>query len=91
MLNELNKRCGSSFDVSTPDAVLLESYNSMNKADKNGFFNEASELLKRPRERVYQMFMNLMKDVMYDYKITKIESLTIHNYALANKHHMTVN
>ena len=87
----MNIRCGTNFDVSTPNATLLEKYDTLKKSEKNGFFNHASKMLKRPNERVYQMFMNLMKDVMYDYKMTLIETITIHNFSLTHKNQMTIN
>ena len=57
----------------------------MTKCSKNGFFNEASAKLRRPNERVFQMFMNMMKNIKYDYTMTAVEATTVHNYAFMNR------
>ena len=91
IVKELNFRNGTHMTMDTPNTELMNLYNSMKKSEKNGFFNEAAAKLKRPNERVFQMFMNLMKDDMYTHKLTPIESISIHNFAFVNRFKMSVN
>ena len=91
MIKELNTRCQANFDASTSKTEIFKKYQELSKVQKDCFFNEASKQLKRTNERVQQMFMNWMKDVRFDHKISAIESATIHNYALVHKHELSVN